>query len=132
MDDEQKTGINKAWAEAELTKKKKESIKIHPIPNDASIQGYDDLETNDYLWDTAKQKFLGSQFAVALVDRGENDKHICFEIFGEDDGHWFRVGHGSSSFWIDDLIKQLQLAKEYMEKHEAKDKDGYGHEFKER
>ncbi len=37
-DDQPKTGVNKAWAQSELTKKsKKGTINIHNIPKDASL-----------------------------------------------------------------------------------------------
>lgn len=128
MSDEPKTGINKAWAEAELTKKKK-SINIHPRSKDVKIPDVDDLELGDAILDEAKHKFIGEMFTIALVERGPKDRHICFEMFSEDDGFWHRIGTGTSSYWIDDLIDQLTAAKEHMKKNEyAKEGDGY--EFK--
>ena len=54
-------------------------------------------------------KFLGSCKGVELIRRGENDNHICFDILTEDDGNWFSSKEPSSSFWIKDLIEQLNL-----------------------
>jgi hypothetical protein len=64
--------------------------------------------------------FKGSCIGVVLEKREDwenpNDPHICFFIIHEDDGNWFesKTGHTSSS-WIDDMIKQLQLARAWMD-----------------
>lgn len=126
-----KDEYTKEWAEAELMKKKKETINIHSIPEDTKMPDTDKLEVDDELWNAARKKFIGEQFAIALRERGPDDKHICFDIFSEDDGWWCKQGSGSSSFWIDDLIEQLQRAKEHMKKYEY-GKEGEGYEFKDR
>jgi len=75
-----------------------------------------------------KHLFLGSCKGVALMPRGSKDGHICFLVLTEDDGNWFVSTNSSSSFWIDDLIKQLTRAKKWMKKNALK--EGCGHRFK--
>ena len=58
--------------------------------------------------------FLGDCCGVRLVQRGENDKHVCFEILSEDDGHWFLKQSYSSSYWLPDLMEALKAAEEWM------------------
>lgn len=77
------------------------------------------------------QEFKGGQFGVRLVPRGGNDPHVCIQLLGEDDENWFEIGNSFSSFWIDDLIQQLQIAKKAMEAL-PKDRHGYGREFESR
>ena len=76
--------------------------------------------------------FLGVCKGVHLDKRGENDNHITVQILTEDDGNWFASEKGFSSYWIDDLINQLQKAKEFLEKQEPDIYDGrqYGWKFK--
>jgi len=61
-------------------------------------------------------RFLGKCFGVEIKKREEFDPLISILI--EDDDFW----HEEISFdsgWIDDLILQLQLAKEYLKKEEV-------------
>ena len=58
--------------------------------------------------------FLGDCCGVRLVWRGQNDPHVCFEILGEDDGHWFIKHDYSSSYWLPDLMKALKTAEKWM------------------
>ena len=58
--------------------------------------------------------FLGDCCGVRLVWRGQNDPHVCFEILGEDDGHWFLKQSYSSSYWMPDLMKALKAAEKWM------------------
>ena len=74
-------------------------------------------------------EFKGAQFGVKLTPRGDNDPHVCIQLLGEDDEHWFEIGDPFSSFWIDDLIQQLQNAKKALETM-PKDRHGYGREFR--
>lgn len=71
----------------------------------------------------------GQSFGIRFVPRGEKDPHICIQLLGEDDEHWFKVGESFSSFWIDDLIMQLKQAKLYL-KTQRKREDGFGWDFK--
>ncbi len=73
--------------------------------------------------------FLGSCKGVALEERGEGDPHVCLVILTEDDEHWFPSKNGFSSFWTDDLIEQLQAAKQWMEENCDSD-DGCGWKFR--
>lgn len=53
----------------------------------------------------------GSQFGVRFVPRGPNDNHACLQLLSEDDEQWSKMGSYWSSFWIDDLIQVLTLAR---------------------
>ena len=77
------------------------------------------------------KEFKGECKGIRLFPRGVNDNHICIVILTEDDGNWFVSDHYFSSFWTDDLIKQLQLAKAYMETQTPDIYDGvqYGWKF---
>ena len=61
--------------------------------------------------------FLGGCFGVALTARGENDPHVCFEIFCEDDGHWFPTTSNFSSWWLDNICEVLNCAKEFIKEN---------------
>ena len=61
--------------------------------------------------------FLGECCGVRLVWRGEKDPHVCFEILGEDDGHWFAKQGFSSSYWMPDLIEVVAAANDWMTKN---------------
>lgn len=56
----------------------------------------------------------GDQFGFRIVNRGTNDSHALLEIISEDDEKWHK-SMDFSSFWIDDLIEQLQKAKTLLE-----------------
>lgn len=74
----------------------------------------------------------GQQFGVRFEKRGEDDPHVIVQILVEDDGNWFEVGSGFSSFWLDDVISQLQIAKATLELESEFKKDGeWGYKFKE-
>ncbi|MFW9876258.1 MAG: hypothetical protein ACFFG0_24415 [Candidatus Thorarchaeota archaeon] len=66
-----------------------------------------------------REMFLGSVHGVLLSQRGINDKHVCFEIIHEDDGHWFYPTHhgGSSSSWFNEIIEVLTEAKKWCEEN---------------
>jgi len=74
-------------------------------------------------------EFKGEVFGVRLVQRGPKDPHVCVQLIAEDDGHWDEMGETFSSFWIGDLIRQLQLAEQEM-KYLPEDREGFGREFK--
>ena len=74
------------------------------------------------------REFLGNCAGVRLVPRGDDDNHICVEILAEDDGTW-QQGNEFSSFWLDELIAQLQAARRYI-KTQKPDPEGFGYEFK--
>lgn len=71
----------------------------------------------------------GRCFGVKLEARGPNDLHVCVQIIGEDDGHWFDVGNPFSSFWIQDLIDQLEIAKAVLDTQYKEDPSGFGYTF---
>ena len=62
--------------------------------------------------------FLGDCCGVRLVQRGKTDDtydtHVCFEVLGEDDGHWFIKHDYSSSYWLPDLMRALRAAEKWM------------------
>jgi len=68
---------------------------------------------------------------VRLEKRGPVDPHICIKLLSEDDENWFDVGNGFSSFWLNDLITQLQAAEVLLEQLAKPDRDGFGFEFEE-
>jgi hypothetical protein len=77
-------------------------------------------------------EFKGDCKGVRLKNRSENDNHICVEILTEDDENWFVSETSFSSYWIDELIEQLQNAKSFIETQEPdiyKNKQ-YGFKFK--
>lgn len=81
-----------------------------------------------------EQIFLCGVTGIALRARGRIDRHICFEIISEDDGHWFPAsGEGTSSYWIDAFIATLTAAREWCEQNALPDvnEDGiqYGWKF---
>lgn len=71
-----------------------------------------------------QKTFTGIQFKVELVERGYEDNHICVKVSSEDDESWHECTT-FSSFWIDDLIRQLKEAKKEMNKHSKKTKWGF-------
>ena len=71
----------------------------------------------------------GNQFGVRFKRRGHDDPHICIQIIGEDDEHWFDIGNSFSSFWIQDLIDQLETAKALLDARYKKDPSGFGYTF---
>lgn len=72
-------------------------------------------------------KILGEQFGVEFIDRG--DGHIMVQLLSEDDEHWSNKGPLFSSFWIDDLIEVISLAKICLNGM-PKDPSGFGRKFK--
>jgi hypothetical protein len=78
----------------------------------------DDTPTNHESIDDSETPtiaiFLGDCCGIRLVWRMENDPHVCFEILGEDDGHWFIKSDSSSSYWMPDLMKALKAAEKWM------------------
>ena len=77
----------------------------------------------------ARHVILGSQFGIALLQRGENDPHVCLSILSEDDKNWFMSKEDWSSFWLQDLQYVLLLTQEYLTEHCNIDRDGFGFEF---
>jgi hypothetical protein len=77
-------------------------------------------------------EFKGKCKGVKLLKRETNDNHICLQILTEDDEYWFPSANPFSSFWIDELIEQLQKAKQFIETQEPDIYDGhqYGWKFK--
>lgn len=75
-------------------------------------------------------RILGEQFGIEFRKRGISDSHVCLFLLTEDDEFWHQVGNGFSSHWLDDLIQQLTLAKQFMEKNCVKNVNG-GYSFAE-
>jgi hypothetical protein len=73
------------------------------------------------------QKILGKQFGIKFQARGSDDPHICVQLLGEDDENWFDFGDRFSSYWIRDLIEQLQAAEQLLAHHE--EPSGFGYRF---
>lgn len=72
--------------------------------------------------------FLGECQGVGLIPRGPKDNHICFLILSEDDENWFCSNESGSSFWIPDLVKQLDQALKWMRENAVE--EGFGYKFK--
>ena len=80
-----------------------------------------------------KIDFKGDCKGIRLTRRGENDPHIMVNILTEDDENWFvNENNTFSSYWIDDLIKQLNNAKSFIESQEPDiyENNQYGFKFK--
>ena len=77
---------------------------------------------------------LGECSGVALLPRGSEDDHICFIILSEDDGHWFQSHSGWSSYWLEDVRKQMERAEAWCKVNAEPDihRNGgqYGYKFK--
>jgi hypothetical protein len=72
-------------------------------------------------------EFKGECKGVLLKPRGKDDPHVLVSILTEDDEHWSE--HDCfSSYWLDELIDQLQQARRALETF-PKDRDGCGWEF---
>ncbi len=66
--------------------------------------------------------FLGDCLGVALRPRGRDDNHIMINVLMEDDETWFIGGSvDCSSYWIDDLIEQVNKANEWMKENALPD-----------
>ena len=77
---------------------------------------------------TVSREFKGDCMGVRLVQRGPDDKHICFQLLVEGRGS----GSYSSSYWLDELIEVLQNARASMKHHSPDKVNGrqYGWRFK--
>lgn len=74
--------------------------------------------------------FKGDCTGVVLEHRKDwenpNDIHVCFFLIVEDDGDWFESKTGTaSSYWIDDMIEQLQCARDWMNECCTRTKHGW-------
>lgn len=74
--------------------------------------------------------FKGQCTGVVLEKRKDwenlNDPHVYFFMIVEDDGNWFESKTGyASSYWIDDTIEQLQIARDWMNKYCRKIQHGW-------
>lgn len=61
--------------------------------------------------------FKGSCAGVVLHKRGKNDNHICFQPLVEDDENWFLSKNGYSTCWFDDLMKQMEHARAWLQQY---------------
>ena len=75
-----------------------------------------------------KVEFKGCYKGVRLIQKGINDNHILVEILTEDDDYWFASNNPFDSYWISDLIKQLQIARKYLKTQQSN--EGFGWKFK--
>jgi hypothetical protein len=60
---------------------------------------------------------LGKQCAVGLSRRGVNDPHVILTLLSEDDGNWFVMSNGMSSYWIHDLASVVAEAIHWCEQN---------------
>jgi hypothetical protein len=60
------------------------------------------------------KEFKGDCMGVRVKERGENDSHLQVTLLVEDDENWFEK-QTFDSYWIDELIEQLECAKHYLE-----------------
>lgn len=79
-------------------------------------------------------EFKGNCIGVRLEERGPNDPHICFTLMVENDENWFDK-MSVSSYWLDETIAVLQVAKDAIERRGEPDIDEktggtYGYKFK--
>lgn len=73
--------------------------------------------------------FLGGCFGVALCRRGAGKAHhepVTLLILVEDDGTWFTACESvMSSFWLPDLIEQLNAARMWLDDNAVKVQFGW-------
>ena len=62
---------------------------------------------------------LGECFGIAIIPRGYNDNALMYLPLGEDDEFYFiqEKNFEKHTYWMEDAIKCLQVAKDYLEKH---------------
>lgn len=102
-----------------------------PIPADIGVRyELDDDERMEESKTPVVKLFLGDVCGVRLVLSGvkSNEKHICFQILGEDDGYWFVRGddHCISSYWIKDMHEVINAAYSWCVSECERDSDSYG------
>lgn len=61
----------------------------------------------------ANANFRGKCMGVKLKPRGAKDPHIMVTLEIEDDEVWFPKDFVVSSYWLDELIEQLQAAQAF-------------------
>lgn len=71
----------------------------------------------------------GQCFGVGLERRSATDPHVCVVLMCEDDGNWHVKGEPFSSYWLDDLIRTLEAARNTMHSRCTPDAF-YGWKFK--
>ncbi len=74
-----------------------------------------------------KVTFEGSQFAVGLSNL-DGAGNVLVNLLSEDDEMWY-VKAQFSAYWLEDLLRQLGEAKDYLEKNCKRDQYG-GYKFK--
>jgi len=66
-----------------------------------------------------------------LVQRGYDDKHICFELLSNDDGHWSIFNGHASSYWIPEIQELFVEVNKWMANNCVSDiHDGHVFGFK--
>jgi len=63
-------------------------------------------------------EFKGECIGVKIyeIPFGENQASTCLNLIIEDDGNWHPTDFEINVHWLDETIKMLNLAKEYLEK----------------
>lgn len=73
----------------------------------------------------------GACVGIALVERGDNDRHVCFLTLVEDDGNWFvKSDTQTSSFWLPEFVKVAERAMQWVTDNCDPDPSGFGWIFR--
>ncbi len=72
-------------------------------------------------------EFIGLHHKIRLEPSPHDDGRVMVTMFTEDDMNWIEKD-SFSSFWVDDLLEQLNRAKEYLDTR--CDKVEWGYKFK--
>lgn len=77
--------------------------------------------------ETPRVYILGNICGMVLTDRG--DGHISYYQLVEDDDYWcLKTDTPTSNWWLDDLIRVANMAKDWMAENAIH--TSYGYEFK--
>jgi hypothetical protein len=71
------------------------------------------------------KEFLGNCIGVRVQERPGTSP--SFSILIEDDGNWSAVDVVIDTYWLDEMIEQLQAARKYIKKNAKK---GLGYSLK--
>ena len=66
------------------------------------------------IYPRTKKAFIGRCHAVVLTERHAGDRHVCVNFLTEDDEYWFEGANGFSSSWMEEFVKLLQDANDWM------------------
>ena len=84
-----------------------------------------------------RKAFLGKCLGVVLTNRMSNDPHVVLIIVSEFQDQWYATPNhiGFSSYWLEELRAQMELAQKWMkdncDPHEGgwKFKENYEYEY---